>query len=811
MNIRNACLILIVGLFFYSFEKKPNNIQVNAGDLTIGISENGLITELISKTTKKNYLTSVVTFPLFSVQKNGKVIFPISVTAIDSSTLLFHFPENIEANIKLERHVDYLSFELKSITNNQKIETAIWGPFATVIKETVGETVGVVQDGEFAIGIQSLNLKTIGGYPHQQNDCQGEVNKIDTSIFFLDKKRISEGRYRLSVAYPTTYGSSLQAYARNRLSNRVAENMNHDYYILPAYADGGIIGSKISIFGCPVKQILKTISNIEIGEKLTHPMLDGEWSKISKQSTAAYLIYDFSDEDLDQAISYTKQAGLKYLYNGSLLDDWGHFNVSKKFFKNERVGLKEAVTKAEKEGIHIGIHTLSNFITTNDSYVTPVPDKRLAKVGYSYLKNNIDSTITEIEVDSIKFFDQFRNNALKTIQIDNELIRYESVSKSAPWKLLNCERKAFHTKAAFHSKKSVVYKLADHGYKVFLTDPDLSKEMATNISKLYNFCGLRQISFDGLEGMYSSGLGDYGEALFAQTWYDNLTPDIQNHFIADASTTTHFFWHLYSRMNWGEPWYADFRESQTFYRIKNQEYFRRNLMPSMLGWFSLFKNTSLEDIEWMLARSAAFDAGYAFVCGRESIEKNGNSKEIFHYMKIWENARMSGAFSQQQKIQMQNINNEFHLSETAINKWNLNRVYSYKHEHLKKEKQPGEPKFSSFTLENPEFDQALSFNITAKNTEINNIKIELDNAKEILIPIKLKDGESLKYEGGDKINIYDVTWNSKGVVTVDSLKLFCVKGMHAVNIDCEFSDSKENAKLKVEFKVNGITQHLSPP
>ena len=44
--------------------------------------------------------------------------------------------------------------------------------------------------------------------------------------------------------------------------------------------------------------------------------------------------------------------------------------------------------------------------------------------------------------------------------------------------------------------------------------------------------------------------------------------------INDASNPGHFNWHIYTRMNWGEPWYAGFRESQTLYRFKNQVLFR---------------------------------------------------------------------------------------------------------------------------------------------------------------------------------------------------------------------------------------------
>ncbi len=144
----------------------------------------------------------------------------------------------------------------------------------------------------------------------------------------------------------------------------------------------------------------------------------------------------------------------------------------------------------------------------------------------------------------------------------------------------------------------------------------------------------------------------------------------------------------------------DFRESQTEYRLKNQAYFQRNLMPGMLGWFSMRENTSTEDIEWMLARSAAFNAGYAFVTGEKALKTNGQTEAIFQLIGEWEKARMSNAFTDEQKEKMKDINNEFHLKTLGENKWELSQVYSFKFRHEAKEKQPGEPSFSTFQFEN---------------------------------------------------------------------------------------------------------------
>ena len=65
------------------------------------------------------------------------------------------------------------------------------------------------------------------------------------------------------------------------------------------------------------------------------------------------------------------------------------------------------------------------------------------------------------------------------------MIRYGSVSEEKPWRLLDCTRGAFDTKATFHKKGDSIAKLADHAYRVFLTNPELSIEMAQNISRIF--------------------------------------------------------------------------------------------------------------------------------------------------------------------------------------------------------------------------------------------------------------------------------------------------------------------------------------
>ena len=132
----------------------------------------------------------------------------------------------------------------------------------------------------------------------------------------------------------------------------------------------------------------------------------------------------------------------------------------------------------------------------------------------------------------------------------------------------------------------------------------------------------------------------------------------------------HFNWHMATRYNWGEPWYAGFRQSQTLYRLKNQLFFTRNLLPHMLGWFSL-RGDQHRGCGMACACAAGFDAGFALATSFDSkaTQSSGGvagmdsrKAALFEVIKQWETARMSGAFPESIKAELQDVQREFRFA-----------------------------------------------------------------------------------------------------------------------------------------------------
>jgi hypothetical protein len=803
---RHPAFAAVLALAAFSGCRAPAEVEIEAGSIKILIDRHGSLESIRSSGAGMELLAANVPAPLLSIRVAGALSPPETATWLPADSMLrLVFPNGTEAGIEIASHATHASFELVSLSDTSGIELVVWGPYPTILNEVIGETVGVVQGRGLAIGLQALNPRTLGGYPWKENDAMPQLDIFEGGDFSdLSEEGKRYVLYRVEAAKPDSFGSTLQAYTRNRSTDRVVPNLGYDRYIAPAFDDGGLVGSRIALFGTPSAEALSAIGAIEVAEGLPHPMLDGVWAKVSPRAAQAYIIMPFGEDTIDEALDVVARAGMQYLYHPDPFSSWGHFLLREDDFPGGIEGLKRVVDRAAARGKRVGAHTLSNFIHPHDAYVSPTPDPRLARVGTGLLAGDIGRTETEIPVHSPDLFVAGERSTLRTTMVGDELIQYESVSTSAPWRLLGAKRGAFGTAASDHVSGSPLAMLADHGYRVFLSNPALSVEMAGNLARIFQETGLRHISFDGLEGNRSTGLGNYGEILFTQSWFDSLDQEAQQSLIVTASRTSHYFWHLYTRMNWGEPWYAGFRESQTDYRMKNQKYFQRNFMPGMLGWFSMRPETSVEDIEWMLARSAAYDAGYAFYTSLSALESNGRSGEILDLLALWERARLTGAFSADQKQRMEDVSGEFHLEERSPDSWTLFPVASYRFTYQQRERQPGEPEMDSYDFENTAHEQGLTFLVTAVDGPTTNPTFSIDGVLTTEVNVTLREGEVLVYRGGDAATVYSPSWESLREVMIEPAGFRVGAGAHRLGFSCDSGSAKIELRLTGDGEPVGV-------
>jgi len=750
----------------------PSQAQIilRTDKFLLTITATGQLSAMTDPVANKNYLATGEQAPLLKIRVDNRWEEPTKALFNEKSgTISLTYPQSkISAVVKVGYKKSHLTFHLTKLSAVDKVSAVVWGPYPTTVKETIGEVVGIVRDGKYAIGLQALNPKTLGGILNKEGGADGP---------------------RGDAAIARSYGSSLQAYSLDRSKPRRLSVWNDQYPDMPVAPIPGetTIGSAIALFGCPEKEVLEHVGAIELAEGLPHPMVNGVWLKQSPETGRAYLIADFNEGNIDEMLDYTNQAGLASLYHEGPFLSWGHFILDPKSFPNGNAGMKACVEKATKKGLRLGVHTLSTFINTNDPYVSPLPDQRLAETGASRLSATISATDTEIQVESDQYFKNTKPSTLHAVRIGEEIIRYREVTASAPFKLLNCQRGAFGTKVLAHTKGERAAMLLDYPYNTLFPNFELQQEIAGNLGRFFTETGVSHMDFDGHEGCMSSGEGDYAIQAFA----DKVFRETKHTLMNGTSRSSHYYWHICHYWNWGEPWYGGFRESQGDYRLENQPLLERNYMPNMLGWFLLSATTGPEDIEWMMARAAGYHAGFALVARYNSLKKNPNTAQLLASIKLWQEASRQKIFSPDQLARLKNPANDFHL-EREGQAWKLYPFKKFRFEHAKQLLQPGQPTNSEWSFESTDAEQPLHFTLTlvGKEGSVTNPWMELDSYFKLELPGTWEAGNSIVCDG-KTIKIY----NKKGSYlkelpinqTIPTLKT----GMHRLKFDGAFSSEGE--------------------
>ena len=768
--------------FLHSASTRTAAPTCDAGALRVGFGRTGQIQSLYDLARKKEYLAAGQPAPLLSLVLDGKTASPTSATYDEAAKLLkLAYGAGMTATVAVVAKPTHLRFELTSVDGASPTQIH-WGPLPTAIGQSVGEVVGVVRGDQFAIGIQSLGIETFGG------------------------------------ATPTGPKSS-------RLFASAIEQ------------HGGIRGSKIALFGCPVAKALETIGKIEVAEGLPHPMLDGVWSKVSPTARLSFLVVSFGENTLEEACDFADRCGVKYVYHPGPFECHGHFKLNRAEFPDGDLSMQRCVQKAAARGIRLGLHTLSAFISPYDSYVTPVPDPRLARVGSSTLAAAVDASATEIRLlDPKPFkwqFDKTLGDAfgqhLNTAMLGQELIRYKAVSGKAPWTLLGCQRGAWSTKASPHAASGDIGRLNDNYEHFFPTvEHGMLDEMTTRMAELFLKTGLRQTSFDGLS--VPSGYGDdseYARARFMKQCYDRW--DARGlEVISDCGGLWHYIWHMQNRENWGEPWGKPMREGTRDFG--NQAFFERNLLPHMIGWFELrtavaappsllgsaataavgaeLEASTLDDFEWMLAKAAGYDAGFALVGQLGNLHGNGQTSAILTAVKQWEALRLAHRFSDLQRQTLRSAD-EFHLESIEGGRWLLRPVdFSPRHRLVLAGGQAAEEKWE---VANRFAQQPLRFVLRVAAGAGGSVKTRAVNpsfqmgGRRFTFPIELKPQQYLVCRGQRTATVYDANWNSLATVQADVAPSQLAAGKSTVTFSCR-SLGQEPLRLEMKFETRGPSE-----
>lgn len=814
MNLKKISCIYMTALLVLCSCKQAFVDELSTQYATFSVDGKGFICQVVDNRTGTNYLVKETASPILSLYDGEQYIMPTGLKA-ESDKWILTFENNSEAIVSKKVKDGYIRLQLESLSNRDKIEAVAWGPYATTISQFIGETVGVVHDTTFAIGVQPLQISTTEGVPHLGDDAVGDCYiealpghtlpeevkdkagqvapfpNVNVDGDMPDYIRMIRG----NAAVGRSYGSDLQFFARDWRQEKVIDYVGRKQFVSAWNQD--YIGTSIALFATPKVDVVDVIGKIEVAEGLPHPEVNGVWIKRLKHQNPAYMLYE--GNSLDNALDYADSCNFDLIHIGDIFKSWGHFDLHTSRFPDGAKLIKAFTDKAHQRGKQIGVHTLTMFTSTHDPYVSPIPSDSLAFAGSSKLSKAIGAEDKEIEIDEPDYFHYLGET--RSARIGTEIVSYSGVSKEKPYRLLNCTRGQFGTQASTHAAGDKVDKLLNNCYSGFYPDMNLSRVYAKRLAEVCNETGIDLMDFDGYYGGSPTGHGVMGAADFLKTWYEGLDRTM----ISCGSSPFHYWWHTYWFMNWGEPWYDNLRQSQVNYRLENQRYFERNLMPGMLGWFKLEQTYRPEDIEWIQARSAAFDAGYLLRVD-ESIEKNGFKSQLFEAIRSWQEVRNNRLLTSEQREKMKDPKREFHLAKMGEKSWKLYEVcLQGGNRHKYRMVQTGEPLLSKYAFKNPYNKQPITFyaNILPGDEQgatIKNLKLVVEGSAAVEIPTTLKAGDKI-YSDGKKVYVCDEYWKAKADYLLPETALWN-GGDNIVKIECDFSSEKAPI-VEFEFKAIG--------
>ena len=610
----------------------------------IQIHDNGTFTFSTDRPADRK--TLIPSAPLGILVHEGRAHLPVSAKQ-DGELVSLSFPCG-NCLIRVEDKGRYVKLTLCSVPDGTT--GFVFGPYPTTA-DSFGEILGAgwYEDGS-VVCIQSLMPKVEEGViPAVREDLTG----------------LTLNRFRSAASRQDG-----QVYLHCSVKDRTREEIREDgFRVQPIQGEDALVtGSSVALlYAESADELLDSIGGMELAEGLPHPVYEGQYAKKDKRVSSFYFVFDGPDMAQEDRIEAAKEAGVNCVYFSDLFEKWGHFTINAENFPGGVEEVRRDSDEAASCGIVSGAHSLSNFIHTNDEYVTPVPHEHLQIRDRTRLAREIDGGETEICLEEPAGYAE--KSTLNVFRIGDELLTYRGFDAEKK-RLTGCTRGAFGTKAVPHPVGSEVLRLKDHPYRTVFPDIVLQDEMAHRLGRRIAECGIGKMSFDGLEGCFETGHGKYAAARFVLETLSEVGPEL----MCDASIPTHYLWHAFSYNNWGEPFYdSDRRGGMHIHRTRNQAFFKRNLIPPMLGWYKVFladktgrfEATPPENMEYILSRSAAYDAGAALLFETATAKGHGLIHDYYKLIRRWNRFRLEADIPESVRERMREEKSDWHLEETA--------------------------------------------------------------------------------------------------------------------------------------------------
>lgn len=717
--------------------RAPTLLALQTTYAQITLDSKGFVSSFQSRPAGKEYVVAGHLSPLLSLHEYGRpyatLVLPTSASLVNSGQqIVLSYPNGAVATINVASSGSYFRFQLASLAPRGSVDNIVWGPLHTSISKTIGDVIGVVRDGNYAIGMWGLDDNTIAGPPSESDSYELRyfIHSSDpvnnpVPLPYHEGEEIGIGGDWLHdvdfFSHPESYfhlyagsgaklepgvGSTVAYHSRDRTRSYTYfyslqpdfKNNRPRHQVSDALPGVDFIGSSVAFYGCPDDLGLSTIENIILAENLPHLTINGKWIRDPSTNQPGL---SWSGP-FDKAIQYATSMGLKHL--SSMAADTGEFfpNIDRSngsvtngevwqgsvsMADGSAMSYKNFAALANQQGIGFGgLHTFSLFLKGGISGdVGPVASPHLQTVLRTHLANSISATDTNIVVDDPSFLAEVgtwpRGDDSVYLRIGSEILRYSGISSTAPYTLQGVVREQGRTTAEAHNAGDELVKLQQDAYGGFTADMTLMLDYADYYAYLMAQNGMEQIGFDGLESTLYQNQGYYGVRTFLRrffTTYSQMTGATSFRVLPSAVFAGG--WEYLNAAPLGNgPNLFDPVANQWLTEGKDlRDGYDASYFPPTMGGQSFDPTWSLYDAENLEAKSLGWNAAYNLYVSQASLDEYGDRDALFAAFHAWENARATNYFSKAQKALLKDTSLKFHLVENGPGNFTLTSITEVK-------------------------------------------------------------------------------------------------------------------------------------
>lgn len=346
------------------------------------------------------------------------------------------------------------------------------------------------------------------------------------------------------------------------------------------------------------------------------------------QVPKTYVVADFSEKDLPEMLALCQKGGIENLLVKTPFSTYGHFCWNPEFAANDKAVARMA-QKAESEGVRLGLLIHQDAISVNDAFFSAHNCQYFQREG----RVELFSDITEDDVDLTLLFNGVIEgvSSMNLLLIDNEMISYGTIERAGELLLLHhCTRGVCGTHRSSHTTQSETYKIWDSPERYVAPEGNLKDSVQLWLN--------RRIEASGVHFVFQAG--DPGQELL------------------DGSI-----------------------------RVRQVERWAANDSLTGLGWINLHAAdkkrhaTSLDEVEWILSKAVAFDAGYGVLVDKKAVKEHGQLNEILELIRQWDMLQSAGVLTDEQLETLRDPYSDWHLAQMEDGDFELfQRNYSRRYQ-----------------------------------------------------------------------------------------------------------------------------------